>query len=324
MAQGRDEVWDQDDPRSARTIMVFPLDTWARRTVFTHGSSSKSAPKTFESLLAASARRYSVVVVDEAHRVKNQSTCLWKSIDLLTRRFTLLVTATPCLNTIADFYALAALLSQAPEDYVANHSVDEERGLKCLDVLEGLEPSDPQYLLAGYLPLVGELTNHDNFFKLDVEVATLRKYLKFFEKLAILQRAPTSSLRLNFTGGKTLSLKGIFPKVRNQTALIEANPYFSRKYHRIHCRLTIDYLKALKLNFAKKDHRQQCVARVNRMRNKDKRTRNGTDSLSEETTLEDEVKIHLDELVDRVCDELDEYVDEDFLHEEANKYDIYL
>ncbi len=53
---------------------------------------------------------FDLVVVDEAHHVKNHLTAGWKLVDDLRSRFLLLITATPVENNLMDLYNLVTLL----------------------------------------------------------------------------------------------------------------------------------------------------------------------------------------------------------------------
>lgn len=55
-------------------------------------------------------RPWDIVIVDEAHHVKNRSTLGWKLVDALETRFLLLLTATPVENDLEELYALVTLL----------------------------------------------------------------------------------------------------------------------------------------------------------------------------------------------------------------------
>ncbi|KAJ1326705.1 SNF2-related protein [Microdochium nivale] len=248
---GNSHIWDTTDTRASHTILVVPIDTWAGRTVQTMTGDGNT--KFYQSKLAKSAKRYSVVAVDEAHKVKNQTTRMWHSVDMLERDFTLLITATPCINSITDLFALGALLKKAPEEYVNQNRDCVSSGLQSLQQLEGLEPSDPLYLIAGHLPLLGKLTNNGRQTGLKVDIQTLRNSLKYFERLAILQRAPTSRLNLDWDGKETLSLKGLFPKVKQSTILIQPDPGFASKYQSTHYKLLMLYLQALRMMYKDKD-----------------------------------------------------------------------
>ncbi len=55
-------------------------------------------------------REYDMVVVDEAHHLKNRNTLNWKLVNALKKRFLLLLTATPVENNLMELYNLVTLL----------------------------------------------------------------------------------------------------------------------------------------------------------------------------------------------------------------------
>ncbi len=55
-------------------------------------------------------REYDLVIVDEAHHLKNRNTLNWKLINSLKKRFLLLLTATPVENNLMELYNLVTLL----------------------------------------------------------------------------------------------------------------------------------------------------------------------------------------------------------------------
>jgi superfamily II DNA or RNA helicase len=55
-------------------------------------------------------REYDMVIVDEAHHLKNRSTLNWKLVNTLKKRFLLLLTATPVENNLMELYNLITLL----------------------------------------------------------------------------------------------------------------------------------------------------------------------------------------------------------------------
>jgi SNF2 family DNA or RNA helicase len=59
---------------------------------------------------AATARTYDMVIVDEAHHLKNRSTLNWKLVNAIQKTFLLLVTATPVQNNLEELYNLVTLL----------------------------------------------------------------------------------------------------------------------------------------------------------------------------------------------------------------------
>jgi len=53
---------------------------------------------------------WDVVVVDEAHRLKNRATAGWRLVDGLSKKYLLLLTATPIQNDLTELYNLFTLL----------------------------------------------------------------------------------------------------------------------------------------------------------------------------------------------------------------------
>ncbi len=70
-----------------------------------HRAKSK---KNFESVVG---RHFDMVIVDEAHHVKNRNTINWKLVNELKKRFILLLTATPVQNDLMELHNLITLLS---------------------------------------------------------------------------------------------------------------------------------------------------------------------------------------------------------------------
>ncbi|MFN2354263.1 MAG: SNF2-related protein [Desulfopila sp.] len=75
---------------------------------FILSSINKAKSKTnFERVTA---REYDMVIVDEAHHLKNKSTLNWKLVNSLKKRFLLFLTATPVENNLMELYNLITLL----------------------------------------------------------------------------------------------------------------------------------------------------------------------------------------------------------------------
>lgn len=53
---------------------------------------------------------YDLVIVDEAHHLKNRATSNWKLVDAIQKRFLLLLSATPVQNNLIELYNLLTLL----------------------------------------------------------------------------------------------------------------------------------------------------------------------------------------------------------------------
>ncbi len=56
------------------------------------------------------AREYDIVIVDEAHHLKNRNTLNWKLVNALQKKYLLLLTATPVENNLMELYNLITLL----------------------------------------------------------------------------------------------------------------------------------------------------------------------------------------------------------------------
>src|SRR5262245_32310270 len=55
-------------------------------------------------------QNYDIVIVDEAHHLKNRATANWKMVNALNKRFLLLLSATPVQNSLVELYNLLTLL----------------------------------------------------------------------------------------------------------------------------------------------------------------------------------------------------------------------
>ncbi|MGE5175497.1 MAG: DEAD/DEAH box helicase [Hyphomicrobiales bacterium] len=103
------EQWDQELRRK------FDLEF----AILKHGTAWWEEPLLLASMDTAkllrhrdkvAAASYDLVVVDEAHRLKNQKTLAWKFLDRLAPRYLLLLTATPVQNDLHELYNLVQLL----------------------------------------------------------------------------------------------------------------------------------------------------------------------------------------------------------------------
>jgi len=92
----------------------------------TYGASVREDPQTFwdQDRIIASiatarrrehaecllARKFDLVIVDEAHHLRDRSSQSWKLVDALNKRFLLLLSATPVQNDLIELYNLLTLL----------------------------------------------------------------------------------------------------------------------------------------------------------------------------------------------------------------------
>ncbi|MCL4834505.1 MAG: DEAD/DEAH box helicase [Caldilineaceae bacterium] len=56
-------------------------------------------------------REYDLLIVDEAHKLKNRSTLAWKFVNRIRKRYVLMLTATPVQNDLMELYSLITILS---------------------------------------------------------------------------------------------------------------------------------------------------------------------------------------------------------------------
>ena len=89
-----------------RLLRDDPAAFWAQHRVI--ASMAVARRKDHAALLAAQA--YDVVVVDEAHHLKDQSSASYHLVNSLQKRFLLLLSATPVQNNLIELYNLLTLL----------------------------------------------------------------------------------------------------------------------------------------------------------------------------------------------------------------------
>lgn len=238
-------MWDQNNPHASQVVLITTMESWAARTCY------RTAEDEWRSSFTGNGRSFSLDIVDEAHKVKNDRTKNWRSVHLLERQFTLLITATPCLNTLTDLFGLARLLWTAPEKYLKQKEGQWReiegtfRDLKHLDYLDEHSKSHDFRLVAGRPALLAGLLCKSREER-TIDIGQTRRYLKYFEALAMLKRAPASRLYTDWNEIETVSLEGLFPKVQNYTVDISLGEAYDKEYQRVHIDLLIKYLERLK------------------------------------------------------------------------------
>ncbi|KAI1459145.1 SNF2 family N-terminal domain-containing protein [Annulohypoxylon moriforme] len=244
-------VWDEDDQRAARTIIVMSIDTWASRTCANERVENGNVKlvewySTFNDM----GRRFSIVVVDEAYKVRNPATRYWKSVALLQREYTLLITATPCMNLLKDLMGPVRLLWERPGEYLKeNRERWEKIDRKFMEpqdlrILDGMMEFDDHQLIAGRPAILKKLI--DKYKASSIDIQTTRKYLKYFEGLAILRRAPSSHLYWDWEHTQVVSLDGLLPSVSNFTVNIQLDHILEESYQNTHMDLLILFMEILK------------------------------------------------------------------------------
>jgi len=87
-------TYTRGDPWDAHPLMIASLDT----------------AKSIRNRQSIAERGFDMLVVDEAHRLRNHLTQAWKFIDSLSLKYLLLLTATPVQNDLRELYNLITLL----------------------------------------------------------------------------------------------------------------------------------------------------------------------------------------------------------------------
>lgn len=90
------------DPR----LRADPEAFWAQPRVIASIAMARRA----EQQEILSQQQYDLVIVDEAHHLKNRATANWKLVNALNKRFLLLLSATPVQNSLVELFNLLTLL----------------------------------------------------------------------------------------------------------------------------------------------------------------------------------------------------------------------
>lgn len=83
-----------------------PQSFWSQPRVIASIATARRA----EHFSILAEQNYDMVIVDEAHHLKNRTTANWKLVDALQKRFLLLLSATPVQNSLIELYNLLTLL----------------------------------------------------------------------------------------------------------------------------------------------------------------------------------------------------------------------
>ncbi len=110
VGQWREELASKFDIECATThdplLRRDPQRFWAQPRII----ASIATARRKEHLTRLAVRPFDLVVVDEAHHLKNRSSASYKLVDALKKRFLLLLSATPVQNSLVELYNLLTLL----------------------------------------------------------------------------------------------------------------------------------------------------------------------------------------------------------------------
>jgi superfamily II DNA or RNA helicase len=125
VGQWREEMETKFDVRCATThdalLRADPDRFWAEKRLIASIAMARR-PEHAERLLA---RAFDLVIVDEAHHLRDRASRSYKLVDGLNKRFLLLLSATPVQNDLTELYNLLTLLKpgifKTPKDFRAAH-----------------------------------------------------------------------------------------------------------------------------------------------------------------------------------------------------------
>jgi SNF2 family DNA or RNA helicase len=92
---------------------------------------SLNTAKSAKHFAAVTDRTWDLIVVDEAHHLKNRTTLNWKLVNALQKRFILMLTATPVQNSLVELFNLLTLLKPGllqTESLFKKEYVDSKNG----------------------------------------------------------------------------------------------------------------------------------------------------------------------------------------------------
>lgn len=83
------------------------VDNWGKMDRVVASLDTAKRPKHAEEIHQI---KYDIVIVDEAHKLKNNSTLNWQFVDQLNKKYMLMLTATPVQNDLRELYNMITLL----------------------------------------------------------------------------------------------------------------------------------------------------------------------------------------------------------------------
>jgi SNF2 family DNA or RNA helicase len=90
-----------------KQLQLNPNEFWRTNNRLIASLNTAKSAKHFN---LVTTRSWDLVIVDEAHHLKNRSTLNWKLVNALNKRFILMLTATPVQNSLVELFNLLTLL----------------------------------------------------------------------------------------------------------------------------------------------------------------------------------------------------------------------
>lgn len=90
-----------------KQLQLNPNEFWSTNNRIIASLNTAKSAKHFN---LVTNRNWDLVIVDEAHHLKNRNTLNWKLVNALNKRFILMLTATPVQNSLVELFNLLTLL----------------------------------------------------------------------------------------------------------------------------------------------------------------------------------------------------------------------
>lgn len=90
-----------------KQLQLNPDEFWSTNNRLIASLNTAKSAKHFN---LVTTRNWDLVIVDEAHHLKNRNTLNWKLVNALNKRFILMLTATPVQNSLVELFNLLTLL----------------------------------------------------------------------------------------------------------------------------------------------------------------------------------------------------------------------
>ncbi|QKX54988.1 uncharacterized protein TRUGW13939_02078 [Talaromyces rugulosus] len=191
-------------------------------------------------------KRYSLLIADEAQKVKNPDTDTWCVLRVQQYPKTILATATPMFNAAQDLVGLVGLLwPAAREDLYASAETDS----RLKKVLQDIEKSrnDPMKVLSKLDlrdPARLELMNTESLAKIFAhrEKLHLRVAARFQPLLDLVCVQRSQGSQLNIKSGAPIKLGTLFKKIHYHTAKAQFDPGEELEYQMWHREAAKEYV----------------------------------------------------------------------------------
>ncbi|KGO68052.1 Helicase, C-terminal [Penicillium expansum] len=190
---------------------------------------------------------FNVLVLDEAHRVKNTQTAIWTILSQQRFESNILITATPMFNSIDDLAGLVGLLGARGVDRLKSQFDSDAELAKQSGILEKTPLSKlKEYFqdIPATSPLRLNLLKPSMLRKIAKEegfsiYTAVAVYFALVLNTVALQRSQASSLRNS--NGSLVPLKSSFKKIKFRTAEARLLPTEQQEYETWHYVSAIDY-----------------------------------------------------------------------------------